>query len=98
MRRTHATALIPGLVNAHTHAGMSLLKGFADDMALMTWLTEHIWPVESRWVSEAFVRDGTRLAAAEMLLGGTTCFNDMYFYPREAAQAASDLEFVRSSG
>jgi 5-methylthioadenosine/S-adenosylhomocysteine deaminase len=79
-------ALIPGLVNAHTHAAMSLMRGLADDMPLMTWLTEHIWPAEGQWVSPAFVRDGTRLAMAEMLRGGVTCFNEMYFYPDEVAR------------
>ena len=74
-------ALIPGLVNAHTHASMSLLRGLADDMPLMTWLNHHIWPAEGRWVNEEFIADGTRLAVAEMIRGGTTCFNDMYFYP-----------------
>jgi len=80
--------LIPGLVNAHTHAAMTLLRGLADDLPLMTWLNEHIWPAEARWVSPEFVRDGTLLAAAEMLLGGVTCFNDMYFFPVDAANAA----------
>jgi len=74
-------ALIPGLINAHTHASMSLLRGLADDLPLMTWLNEHIWPAEGRWINEEFIADGTRLAAAEMLRGGTTCFNDMYFFP-----------------
>jgi len=74
-------ALIPGLINAHTHASMSLLRGLADDLPLMTWLNEHIWPAEQRWISEEFIADGTRLAVAEMLKGGTTCFNDMYFFP-----------------
>lgn len=82
-------ALIPGLVNTHTHAAMSLLRGIADDRPLMTWLTDHIWPLEQRWVSEAFVQDGTELAMAEMLRGGITCFNDMYFYPDTTAQAAA---------
>lgn len=80
--------LIPGLVNCHTHAAMSLLSGIADDLALMDWLQNHIWPAEQKWVSEAFVRDGTDLAIAEMLRGGTTCFNDMYFFPEVAAQQA----------
>ena len=83
-------ALIPGLVNAHTHAAMTLFRGLADDVDLQTWLHEHIWPAETRWIDDAFVRDGTRLAAAEMLRGGTTCFNDMYFYPEVAGQVASD--------
>lgn len=86
---THA--LLPGLINAHTHAAMSLMRGYADDLPLMDWLQNHIWPVESKWVSEAFVRDGTDLAIAEMILGGTTCFNDMYFFPDVSAQQAMHL-------
>jgi 5-methylthioadenosine/S-adenosylhomocysteine deaminase len=81
--------LIPGLINCHTHAAMSLLSGIADDLPLMDWLQNHIWPAEQKWVSEAFVRDGTDLAIAEMLRGGTTCFNDMYFFPEIAAQQAA---------
>jgi len=81
-------ALIPGLINAHTHAGMSLFRGLADDRPLMEWLEQHIWPAEAEFVGRSFVRDGTRLAASEMLRGGTTCFNDMYFFGDEAAAAA----------
>lgn len=81
--------LIPGLVNAHTHAAMTLLRGLADDLPLNEWLNRHIWPAESRWVSEEFVHDGSRLAMAEMLRGGTTCFNDMYFFPDVTARAAA---------
>jgi len=81
--------LLPGLINAHTHAAMSLLRGLADDLPLMTWLNEHIWPAEKRWVSEEFVADGTRLAVAEMLRGGITCYNDMYFFPDVAGRATS---------
>lgn len=80
--------LMPGLVNLHTHAAMSLLRGYADDMPLMRWLNEHIWPAESHHVSPKFVRDGTLLACWEMLRGGITCFNDMYFFPQAAAEAA----------
>lgn len=80
-------ALIPGLVNLHGHAAMSLLRGFADDLPLMDWLKGRIWPAESRHVSEAFVHDGTLLAAAEMLAGGITACNDMYFFPRAAGEA-----------
>ena len=80
--------LIPGLINAHTHAAMTLLRGFADDLPLMTWLQEHVWPAESRWVNRDFVRDGTQLAIAEMLRGGTTCFSDMYYYPEIGASVA----------
>ena len=74
-------ALVPGFVNAHTHAAMTLFRGLADDLPLDAWLAEHIWPAEAQFVDEAFVRAGTRLAVAEMLSGGTTCFNDMYFFP-----------------
>jgi 5-methylthioadenosine/S-adenosylhomocysteine deaminase len=80
-------ALIPGLVNLHGHAAMSLLRGFADDLPLMDWLNGHIWPAEKKHVSEAFVRDGTLLAAAEMLSGGITTCNDMYFFPQAAGEA-----------
>lgn len=80
--------LIPGLINLHTHAAMSLLRGLADDLPLMDWLHGHIWPAETRHVSAEFVRDGTLLACAEMLRGGVTCFNDMYFFPEAAARAA----------
>jgi 5-methylthioadenosine/S-adenosylhomocysteine deaminase len=75
----------PGLVNAHGHAAMTLFRGLADDLPLMTWLEQHIWPAEQRWVSEEFVRDGTDLAIAEQLQGGITCFSDMYFFPRVAS-------------
>jgi 5-methylthioadenosine/S-adenosylhomocysteine deaminase len=80
-------ALIPGLVNAHTHAAMTLLRGIADDVPLKAWLEEQIWPREARFVALDFVHDGTLLGAAEMLRGGITCCNDMYFYPEAAAEA-----------
>ncbi len=80
--------LIPGLVNTHTHAAMALMRGLADDTLLMDWLNHHIWPVEARVVSPAFVRDGTLLACAEMLRGGVSCFSDMYFFGEDAAHAA----------
>jgi 5-methylthioadenosine/S-adenosylhomocysteine deaminase len=83
-------AVIPGLVNAHTHAAMSLFRGLADDLPLMDWLNHHIWPAEAKWVGEAFVRDGTELAVAEMLKSGTTCFSDMYFFPDVTARACID--------
>jgi len=83
---THA--VIPGFINSHTHASMSLMRGIADDLPLMDWLQNHIWPLEKKWMSEAFVRDGTDLAIAEMIRGGTTCFNDMYFYPDITAHQA----------
>ncbi len=80
--------LIPGLVNLHAHAAMNLLRGLADDLPLMDWLQNHIWPAEANHVSAQFVFDGTRLACAEMLRGGITCFNDMYFFPKASAKAA----------
>ena len=84
-------ALVPGFVNAHTHAAMTLFRGLADDLPLDAWLAEHVWPAEARFVDEAFVRSGTRLAAAEMLMGGTTCFNDMYFFPDVVGEVARDV-------
>jgi 5-methylthioadenosine/S-adenosylhomocysteine deaminase len=81
-------ALLPGLVNAHTHAAMTLLRGLADDLPLVEWLEHHIWPVESRWAGPEFVRDGTRLAMLEMIRGGTTCFSDMYYFPDVVADLA----------
>ncbi|MBS1269579.1 MAG: 5-methylthioadenosine/S-adenosylhomocysteine deaminase [Gammaproteobacteria bacterium] len=86
---THA--LIPGLINAHTHAAMTLFRGMANDLPLMEWLNDHIWPAEQRWADEEFVRLGTRLAMIEMLRSGTTCFNDMYFFPNVVADAAEAL-------
>lgn len=81
-------AIIPGFINAHTHAAMSLLRGIADDLPLKDWLENHIWPLEQQWVGEGFVRDGVELAIAEMIRSGTTCFNDMYFFPEITAQQA----------
>lgn len=83
-------ALLPGLINGHGHAAMSLLRGYADDLELMTWLEQHIWPAETQWVNEAFVQDGSELAIAEMLLSGTTCFSDMYFFPEVTARIVRD--------
>jgi 5-methylthioadenosine/S-adenosylhomocysteine deaminase len=89
--REHVTlpghVLIPGLVNAHVHAAMTLLRGIADDVALKPWLEQHIWPREGRFLSAEFVHDGTRLAAAEMLRGGITCCNEMYYHAAAAAEA-----------
>lgn len=82
--------LMPGFINCHGHAAMNLFKGLADDLPLMTWLEQHIWPAEGQWVSEEFVRDGTKLAIAEMLKSGTTCFSDMYFFPEVAADVAAE--------
>lgn len=81
--------LLPGLVNAHTHAGMNLLRGLADDLPLMEWLNEHIWPAENRWVDQEFTHDSVQLAVAEMIRGGTTCFNDMFYFPEITANTVS---------
>ena len=82
--RPHSV-LMPGLVNAHTHNPMSLLRGVADDLPLMRWLTEHIWPIEAAVIGPQFVADGVEIAIAEMLRGGTTCCNDNYFFPDVSA-------------
>jgi 5-methylthioadenosine/S-adenosylhomocysteine deaminase len=84
-------ALIPGLINLHTHAAMTLMRGYGDDLPLMAWLKDRIWPAEAKHVSAAFVRTGTQLAAAEMLRGGITCANDMYFFPEAAADAFASM-------
>lgn len=85
VRELPGMLLSPGLVNAHGHAAMTLFRGLADDLPLMTWLEKHIWPAEAKWVDEAFVRDGTNLAIAEQIKGGISCFSDMYFYPKVAS-------------
>jgi 5-methylthioadenosine/S-adenosylhomocysteine deaminase len=84
-------AIMPGLINCHGHAAMSLLRGYADDQALMPWLEQHIWPAEAAHVSAEFVADGTQLAIAEMIRAGTTTFSDMYFFPDVVAETASRL-------
>lgn len=90
--------LIPGLINAHTHAAMSLLRGFGDDLDLHRWLNHRIWPAENKWVNADFVRDGTELAIAEMISSGTTTFLDMYFYPEIVASTAQELGMRASVG
>ncbi|MGV8844089.1 MAG: TRZ/ATZ family hydrolase [Pseudomonas sp.] len=86
VRELPGMLLSPGLVNAHGHAGMSLFRGLADDLPLHTWLQEHIWPAEAKWVDEQFIQDGSDLAIAEQLKGGITCFSDMYFFPEITSQ------------
>jgi len=88
VQRLSGCALIPGLINAHAHSAMALMRGLADDLPLMRWLEDHIWPAEQRWVGPEFVRAGSELAIAEMLAGGTTCFNDNYFFPDVTATCA----------
>ena len=90
--------LIPGLINAHTHSPMGLLRGMADDLPLMEWLTEHMWPAEQANVSAEYVQQGTELGIAEMLRGGTTLFSDMYFFPEATARAARSAGMRASVG
>lgn len=90
--------LMPGLLNMHTHSPMTLLRGYADDLALDEWLRDHIWPAEQRWVSPEFVRDGMRLALAEMLSGGVTGFNEMYFFPEVMADTVAEVGMRASIG
>ncbi len=90
--------VMPGLINAHTHASMSLLRGYADDLPLMQWLSEYIWPAEAKWVDERFVELGAELAILEMIKGGTTCFNDMYFFPDVVARVAKQSGIRASVG
>lgn len=94
VRRFSKHAVMPGLINSHTHLAMNLFKGLADDLDLMDWLTKYIWPAEGKLVSPEFVYDGSQLAMGEMIRCGTTCFNDMYFYPEATAKAA-ELAGVR---
>ncbi len=82
--------IIPGLINTHTHAAMSLFRGLANDLPLMEWLQNHVWPAEKKWVNDDFVKAGTQLAIAEMLRGGITCFNDMYFFAETTARVAAE--------
>lgn len=91
-------AVIPGLVNLHAHSAMTLMRGLADDLPLMTWLNDHIWPAEGKHVGAEFVYDGTLLACAEMLRSGTTSFNDMYFFPDASARAAVAARMRASVG
>lgn len=90
--------LMPGLVNAHCHAGMALLRGYADDLPLERWLGEKIWPTESRYTTPEFVADGTRLGIAEMLLGGITCMADMYYFPDVVAEVAIECGIRAATG
>jgi 5-methylthioadenosine/S-adenosylhomocysteine deaminase len=84
-------AILPGFINAHTHAGMTLLRGVAENVGFDAWLKEKIWPLERRWLDPEFVRDSAELAIASMLLSGTTTFSEQYFYPETIAQTASSM-------
>ena len=91
-------ALLPGLVNIHTHNPMTLMRGVADDLALMPWLQEHIWPIEAAVMAPDFIADGIELAVAEMLRGGTTTCNESYFFPDVQAQTYQRLGFRATVG
>ncbi len=84
-------ALVPGFVNSHAHASMSLFRGIAEDVPLEAWLQEHIWPLEGKWADQEFVRDGAMLAFAEAIKSGTTCINDMYFFPEQVGEVAESV-------
>ena len=87
----HQSLLTPGLINNHTHAAMSFLKGISDDQQLQDWLEKTIWPAESKFLSSELVFDGAQLSCLEMLSSGITTFNDMYFYPDSTARAALNV-------
>jgi 5-methylthioadenosine/S-adenosylhomocysteine deaminase len=91
-------AIMPGLVNAHTHTPMNLFRGLADDLELMDWLQKYIWPAEQAIINDQSVHAGSQLAIAEMLRGGTTCFNDHYFFPDAIAKTAIDSGIRASVG
>lgn len=84
--------LLPGFVNAHTHAAMTLLRGAAESAAFERWLKTQVWPLEQRWIDAEYVRDGTELAIADMLTSGTTCFGDMHLFPEIVAQTAAESQ------
>ncbi len=90
--------LMPGLINTHTHAAMSLLRGIADDLTLQDWLEHYIFPAEARNVTPEFVEWGTRLACLEMLLSGTTTLTDMYYFEAVASRAVEAGRHARRHG
>lgn len=89
-------AIMPGLINSHTHLAMNWFRGLADDLTLMDWLNNHIWPAERKWVSHEFVKDASLFAMAEMIRSGAICFNDMYFFLQATAEAA-DIAGIRGN-
>src|SRR4030043_1920772 len=84
-------AVFPGLINTHTHAAMVFFRGIADDLPLKEWLENHIWPLENKWLSPDFISDAVELACLEMLKGGVTTYNDMYFYEDAAGEATKKI-------
>lgn len=83
--------IFPGLINTHTHAAMVYFRGIADDLPLQEWLKEHIWPAENKWLSPEFIADSIELACLEMLKGGVTVYNDMYFFENAAAHSTKKI-------
>lgn len=90
--------VMPGFVNAHTHLGMNFFRGLADDLQLMTWLNQHMFPAEKKWLSHEFVFDASLMAMAEMIKSGTTCFNDMFYFIEATAQAAQIAQMRANIG
>ncbi len=88
--------VLPGFINTHTHLAMNYFRGLADDLALMDWLNNYIWPAEKKWVSQEFVHDASLFAIAEMIRGGSICFNDMYFFLQQTAKAV-DISGIRGA-
>ncbi|CAI5721104.1 unnamed protein product [Hyaloperonospora brassicae] len=97
-RHLSAHIVTPGLVNLHTHSAMTLLRGLADDKALCDWLVQDIWPTEAAFVCPEFVKAGMTHAVAEMLRCGTTCCNDMYFFPNEVCRVLEETGFRGAVG
>lgn len=91
-------AILPGFINTHTHTPMTLFRGLADDLKLMDWLQNHIWPAEKKWLSDVFCYDGARLAIVEMIKSGTTCFNENYFFLDSIGKAVSEAGMRASLG
>lgn len=98
IQRLDTHCLMPGLINNHGHSAMTLFRGLADDLPLMQWLTEHIWPAEQQFIGDKFVEAGSALAVAEMIRGGTTCFSDMYFFPEATARVVTESGIRASLG
>ena len=102
--RSYQTTNLPnhlvtaGFINAHVHSAMTLFRGYADDLPLSEWLNNYIWPAEARFVNRQFVRDGTSLAVAEMIAGGTTCAADTYFFPEVIAEVCEENYFRAQVG
>ena len=87
IKKFNNSAIFPGLINTHNHLGMGIMRGYADDLPLMTWLTDYIWPAERKILSGEFVYNSTLLSIAESIRSGVTCINDMYFFAFDTKRA-----------